>query len=475
VHEKYPMTFQDPRFLLFFFIVFVIYWILDKRSQNIFLVCVSYLFYCFIDSRFALLLFAQSIITFFLVLQFDKSSKWGKPAFIFAIFINILILLYFKYFNFFIENINHLFGFFHFNPSLTTLKIILPIGISFYTFQNISYIIDVRRKDTAICTSLINYCLYINFFPKLLAGPIERASNLLNQIEKNRSFDMDKLSSGVVLFLWGFFQKSVIADNIGYISNKVFLLEQTNFCVLCAGAFAYTIQIYADFSGYTDMARGLGRLLGFELVKNFNNPYFSRSPADFWRRWHMSFSQWIRDYIYIPLGGSRVSPIRHYTNLFVAFFFTGLWHGAAWNFVIWGLYYWVLYIVFRVWKKICPDKIYNFRFNFIISTIIMFILINIGWVMFRETDLNYLYKYLTVTIFNWNPEQLPLAVYLILYSLIFSSPLIIFSAYTFIFDESNQDMFINSFYKKVFICVVLFIAILPLKAANDAQFIYFNF
>lgn len=469
------MTFQDPRFILFFAIVFAVYWFLDRRSQNILIFTASYLFYGFIDIRFALLLFLQSAITFFLVLQFEKLSRWKKPVFISAIFFNVFVLGYFKYFNFFIENLNHLFFLFHLDSSLTGLKIIFPIGVSFYTFQNISYIVDVRRKAAIRCTNLIDYCLYINFFPKLLAGPIERASNLLNQIEKKRSLDFNKLSSGVMLFLWGYFQKSVIADNIGIISDKVFLLEETSFYILCAGAFAYTIQILADFSGYTDMARGVGRMLGFDLVKNFNNPYFARNPADFWRRWHMSFSYWIRDYIYIPLGGSRVAPVRHIINLFVAFFFTGLWHGASWNFVLWGLYYWVLYLVFRFWKIVCPEKIYNLRFNFVISTFIMFLLINIGWIIFRETDLNYLYKYLTITMFDWNPDHLPLAIYLILYSLIFSLPLIIFSVYTFISDESNHAVFIDYFYKKAFISIALFIAILALKAADNAQFIYFNF
>ena len=470
------MTFQDPGFIFFVAAIFIIYWFLNLKNQNIFLVAASYLFYCFIDIRFAGLLFIQSVVTFYLVLSFAKLSRWQKPIFISAILFNVLILGYFKYFDFFIENINHLLGVFHLNSSLEVAIIIFPIGISFFTLQNISYIVDVRKKTAIPCSNLIDYCLYISFFPKLIAGPIEKASNFLNQIKKERSLEFDQLVSGLMLFLWGFFQKSVIADNIANISNKIFLLEETSFFILCAGAFAYTIQIFADFSGYTDMARGLGRLFGFNLVNNFNNPYFSRNPADFWKRWHISFSQWIRDYIYIPLGGSRVSTIRWVINIFIAFFFTGLWHGASWNFIIWGLYYWVLYLVFKMWKGICPDKIYNFRFNYIISTVIMFVLTNIGWVIFRETDLNYLYKYLTVTIFEFGaPDHLSAAIYLILYTLIYSLPLILFSTYTFVIDKSKHVVFVDSFFKKAVIIIVLLISIQMLKAADNAQFIYFNF
>lgn len=469
------MTFQDPRFVLFFIFVFCLYWILGRKGQNVFLLTASFFFYSLIDYRFAIILFIQSAVCYFSALHIEKEIRWARTVFILTLLFNVIVLLYFKYFNFFIDNFNHLLGFFHIEPSSVALKILLPIGISFYTFQNISYIVDVRRGESVASKSLTDYCLYINFFPKLLAGPIERASNFLTQIEKKRTPELDSWISGLTLFLWGYFQKAVVADNIANISNKVFLLKETSIFILCAGAFAYTIQIFADFAGYTDMARGLGRLLGFDLSKNFNNPYFARNPADFWRRWHMSFSLWIRDYIYIPLGGSRVATKRMILNLFIAFFFTGLWHGASFNFIIWGLYYWLLYILYMLWKRVCPGSIYHFRFNFVISTIVMFIFTNIGWVIFRETDLTYLYKHLTYSLFDWNLDHLPMGIYLVLYVSLLSFPLMLFSAYTFTTNTYFQTTVINTNSKKFILCMILFVSILFFKSANNSQFIYFNF
>jgi len=469
------MSFVEPKFLLFYTPVLIVYWCLNSKNQNRFLFIASYFFYALIDVRFAMLLFIQSAVTYHSVILHERTERLRDVNFWFSLTFNIMILLYFKYFNFFIQNVNYFFYVIGFQCSLNTFKIVLPVGISFYTFQNISYIVDVRKKVAHPSKSLVNYCLFINFFPKLLAGPIERASNFLSQIEQERVLTNENLSSGIVLFLWGYFQKSVIADNIATISNKIFLLEDTSGYILFAGAFAFTMQIFADFSGYTDMARGLGKMLGFDLVKNFDNPYFAQNPADFWRRWHMSFSQWIRDYIYIPMGGSRVSTSRLFFNLFIAFFFTGLWHGSSWNFIIWGIYYWLLYFCFWAWKSICPSYIYSMKYNFVISTCIMFCLTNVGWVIFRETDISYLQKYLTSTIFTWKVDHLAIAVYLMFYILVISSPLIIYSAFTFIFEERRYSTLLKFSVIKCALCIIFIVSIILLKPAGDEQFIYFNF
>ena len=470
------MIFQDSLFVLFFFIVFICYWLLGHKQQNVFLLVVSYAFYGYIDLKFLLLLTFQSIITFYLVAIFVKLSKTNKKLiFTLAILFNIIVLGYFKYYNFFTENINSLFNSFGIGTSLPVLHIIFPLGISFYTFQNISYIVDVKKKVVKPCESIIDYCLYIGFFPKLIAGPIERASNLLHQIYEERNIKFDQLVLGASFFLWGCFQKVVIADNLVMVSNKVFLLENPDFFLLSAGAFSYTMQIFADFSGYTDMARGLALLLGFKLMANFNNPYFSRNPADFWRRWHISFSEWIRDYIYIPLGGSRVSKIRWAVNLFVAFFFTGLWHGASWNYIIWGLYYWALYLVYRLWGTICPEGIYNMKYNYIFSIFIMFIFTNIGWVIFRETNLQYLWQYISVGFFNFNSKNFFPSVYLFLYVLSYSFPIIAFSTISFVFCSSDRNKIITSRKLQTVGVLLLFILVIMLHNPEGSQFIYFNF
>jgi len=470
------VIFQDSLFVIFFAIVFICYWLLGHKQQNLFLLIVSYAFYGYINLKFLLLLTVQSVITFYLVIVFSKlATARQKPIFLFAILFNVLLLGCFKYYNFFIENISYLLNSFGIDTSLPVLHIIFPLGISFYTFQNISYIVDVKKKVINPCESLIDYCLYIGFFPKLIAGPIERASNLLHQIYKERTIEFDQLILGTIFFLWGCFQKVVIADNLAMISNKVFLLKNPDFYLLSVGAFSYTLQILADFSGYTDMARGLALLLGFKLVANFNNPYFSKNPTDFWKRWHISFSEWIRDYIYIPLGGSRVSTIRWTVNLFVAFFFTGLWHGASWNFIIWGLYYWVLYLIYRIWKTVCPVGIYHMKYNYILSICIMFVFTNIGWVIFREPDLEYLWQYFSVGFLSFDSRNIFPAVYMFFYVLAYSFPLILFSTISFVFSDFKEIKVIKSLKLQTAGIFLLFILVILLQNPAGEQFIYFNF
>ncbi len=357
--------------------------------------------------------------------------------------------------------------------SLNTLEIFLPIGISFYTFQNIGYLVDVYRGDFIPTKNFVDYLLFASFFPKLIAGPIERAKTLLSQITIPRKPLFDKFVDGVQLMLWGYFKKIVIADNIAVIVNKIFLLKEPDFFIVSIGALAFTIQIFADFSGYTDIARGISKLFGYELLPNFDKPYLAKSPTDFWRRWHMSLSQWIRDYIYIPLGGSRASTMRWIVNLFITFFVVGLWHGASWNYIIWGLYYWVLYIIYRFFKTYFNWKVFRTRFNYLVSIPFMFLLTNFGWLIFRETDLQYLIKYLHLNPFNSSSDVMSISFFLLIYVLIYSSPLILVQLLNRVLQ--NKKVFNNDLLLKGISISILYICILLFKCTTSGDFIYFQF
>ena len=469
------MIFQRIEFILLFILVFFVYWLLEHKYQNRFLLIASYIFCALSDVKYLFLLIIQSLASFISGICINKYPRYAKIILFFSIGINLSMLGFYKYYNFFVENINNLISHISGFSSIPLLQIMLPVGISFYTFQNIGYIIDVFRKTTSPCTDIINYGLFASFFPKFIAGPIERSSNLLCQIGLPRTINIVSLVDGLYLILWGYFQKFVIADNISVICKKIFLLENPSFFILCAGAFAFTIQIFSDFSGYTDLARGYAKLLGFDLLKNFNNPYFATSPSDFWRRWHMSLSQWIRDYIYIPLGGSRVSTIKWIIVLFITFSITGLWHGASWNFILWGLYYWLLYLLYRGWNAFVPGFIKNLRYGTLVSIPLMFIFTNLGWLIFKETDSAYLWKYFTISIYDWDSAQLLPAVYLICYTFIYSLPLFIVSVFMFCRENGANLTFYNRVYFKIVLIPLLLLSILLFKSTKSSEFIYFNF
>ena len=285
-----------------------------------------------------------------------------------------------------------------------TLRILLPVGISFYTFQAMSYTIDVYRGELHARRSLLDLAVFVSFFPHLVAGPIQRASFLLPQVESPRRFSAEKARSGFVLICWGFFKKLVVADNVGVIANKVFALSDPTFYILWAGVFAFAIQIYADFSAYTDIARGTSRWLGFELTENFAHPYLARSPTDFWRRWNISLSSWFRDYVYIPLGGSRLGTWLWTRNVLITFLLSGLWHGASWNYVLWGLYHGLLLLVTQVVREGSKRAAAASRdpdAGCVVPQIAgMFVLTNIGWLLFRETELSAIVRDLTLSPFG---------------------------------------------------------------------------
>ena len=421
------MTFHTLDYCLFFAVVFLTYWLLGRKSQNALILGASYFFYGYVHHWFLILIATSTIVDYFCARGMERSHN-RKLLLYLSILTNLGMLGLFKYYDFFAANINTLLGEIGFSDSLSTLHFILPVGISFYTFQTMSYTIDVYRGKYQATRNFLDFAVFVSFFPQLVAGPIERAPQLLPQIESKRNFSMRNLEDGVTLMIWGFFKKLVIADNVGRMANMVFSLREPSFFLLWAGVFAFCIQIYSDFSAYTDIARGTARTVGFNLIQNFDHPYLSSSPSEFWKRWHISLSYWIRDYIYIPLGSSHArSYIRNSAILIVTFGLCGLWHGASWNYVLWGLYHAVLIILYRAAGRVFPSSNTNNIFLSVAKVALMFVFINIGWLIFRETNLAYLLNDLLLVPFAGSAEHLISARYIVWQTALYSIPLFVHS------------------------------------------------
>ncbi len=383
------MLFNSFDFAVFFPLVFILYWACSKnlKVRNIFLLLVSYVFYGWWDWRFLFLIIFSSFLDFHLgsLIYKEPKEKRKKLYLLLSLIFNLGFLVYFKYFNFFIETFVEAFSLFGTQLHIETLNIILPVGISFYTFQTLSYTIDIYRKQLKPTKDVISFFAFVSFFPQLVAGPIERAAHLLPQFSKLYKFDYDKAKSGFFLILYGLFKKMVIADRLALYVNEVYAdpTAYNGLSTIVATVF-FAVQIYCDFSGYSDIAIGIARSMGFDLMKNFDTPYFSKSITEFWRRWHISLSTWFRDYVFIPLGGSRKKEFRVYLNLFIVFLVSGLWHGASMNFIIWG----ALHGLFIVLEK-CNNTKKFFIFNSygliikILNKIYIFILVCFAWVFFR--------------------------------------------------------------------------------------------
>lgn len=351
--------------------------------QNVLLLAASYVFYGFWDTRFLILIFISSLSDYLIGLQLSKAEKdtLRKRWLALSLFINLGILFSFKYFNFFIDSFINLSQSFDFQANINTLKIILPVGISFYTFQTLSYTIDIYKQKIKPTRNVIDFFTFVSFFPQLVAGPIERAAQLLPQFQIKRHFNYEYAVSGIRLILFGLFKKVVVADRLAYSVNLVYDSPQefSGLAIITATIF-FAIQIYCDFSGYSDIAIGTARLFGFDLMTNFKTPYFSTSIRDFWQRWHISLSTWFRDYVYIPLGGNRVSKGRWWLNVMTTFTVSGLWHGANWTFVIWGGIHGLFYAIEKQFEQVRLPKI--------ISGILVFIIVCIAWIFFRADNLN---------------------------------------------------------------------------------------
>ena len=389
------MLFNSYAYAIFLPIVFMIYWILPQKYRWILLLVSSYYFYMCWNPKYVVLILGTTVITYLSALQIKRKPKYKKVSLAVSIIICMGVLFIFKYYNFALESISNFLRLFTIQFSPATLKLLLPVGISFYTFQTMSYVIDVYRGDIEPEKHFGYYATFISFFPQLVAGPIERTSNLLPQIKSEKKFDYDQASYGMKLMVWGFFKKIVIADNFSVYVDRVFG-DCTSYKggALLIASFLFAIQIYCDFSGYSDIAIGTAKLLGVNLMKNFDTPYFSASIKEFWRRWHISLGTWFREYIYIPLGGNRVSVPKQVRNIFVVWALTGFWHGANWNFIIWGLYYGVLLFIEKFVLKSVLEKTPDF-----IKHIYTMLFVIVGWLFFASEDLGFALNYLKVMFF----------------------------------------------------------------------------
>ena len=473
------MLFNSIEFVVFLPIVFVIYWVLNKelQLQNLFLVASSYFFYGWWDWRFLSLIVISSIIDYSLankIYQTDN-NKEQKICLYLSLLINLGFLGFFKYFNFFVDSFTVAFSFFGQTINGRSLNIILPVGISFYTFQTLSYTIDVYRKKLKPTTDIISFFAFVSFFPQLVAGPIERATNLLPQFYKQRKLLYQNIRFGIYLIVFGLFKKMIIGDNISSIADKGFsepnLYSSSTLLLI---AFLFSIQIYVDFSGYTDIARGTARLFGFRIMENFRFPYFTSSIGKFWRHWHISLSTWFRDYVYIPLGGSRISKFMTNRNLLIVFVTSGLWHGANWTFIIWGLIHGLVLVFENIFKTASWFLSKN---KFVVFSRIIYvnIIVIICWVFFRAPSVQLAFDYLE-SMFILKSSQFNIFNQFDTYTLLTNFIAIII---LFISDIYYQNKTILQIYRNRTIPYLLFSTYLFLLVFayqdSDNTFIYFQF
>jgi D-alanyl-lipoteichoic acid acyltransferase DltB (MBOAT superfamily) len=400
------MLFNSIEYAIFLPIVFILYWFVFQKNleaQNIFIVIVSYIFYGWWDWRFLSLIIFSSVVDYFVGLGLLKTENGTKRKILLytSLITNLGLLGVFKYYNFFIDSLMNAAPGLTFLLSERTLNIVLPVGISFYTFQTLSYTIDVYRKKLKPTKDFFSFFAYVSFFPQLVAGPIERATNLLPQFQKRRSFNYDKAQDGLRQILWGLFKKIVIADNAAIQVNYIFNnYESLSGSMLLLGVFYFAFQIYCDFSGYSDIAIGSARLFGFDLMRNFAYPYFSRDIAEFWRRWHISLSTWFRDYLYIPLGGSKGSLWNSLWNVLLVFTVSGFWHGANWTFIVWGFLNGLYFIPLMLAGK-NRNNLDTVAQNSILPSLkeifqisVTFFITLIAWVFFRAENVSQAFNYL---------------------------------------------------------------------------------
>ncbi len=390
------MLFNSLEFLIFFPIVTLVYFLIPKKFRYLWLLGASYYFYSCWNAQYALLMATSTVITYLSGFFIDKAKtdRGRKLSVAFSFVLNLAILFYFKYFYFTMDNINLIRGMFGLSALRPKFDVILPVGISFYTFQALSYTMDVYRKEINPEKNIFRYALFVSFFPQLVAGPIERSKNLLTQLREDHKFDYLRARSGLLVMLWGFFLKLVIADRAAILVNTVYdRYIEFGGAILLVATVCFAVQIYCDFASYSLIAKGAAKVMGFELMDNFRQPYFSTSIAEFWRRWHISLSSWFKDYLYIPLGGNRKGTLRKYFNLMVVFLVSGLWHGASWNFVIWGALHGIYQIFGAVTlntRKFCCE-ILNINRQTVHYKLfqrgITFGLVTFGWIFFRSEGL----------------------------------------------------------------------------------------
>lgn len=477
------MLFNTFTFFVFFVIVFFVYWFLLKKNrvyQNILLLIASYIFYGWWDWRFLSLIVISTIVDFAIgKLIFSTTDKKRRKALLMlSLLVNLGFLGFFKYYNFFIENWIQAWETLGVSTNLSSLNIILPVGISFYTFQTLSYTIDIYRKKIKPTNSVLSFATFVAFFPQLVAGPIERAQHLLPQFLSERKFSYKHAMSGVHIFIWGLFKKVVIADTCATYVDVIFQnYESMSTLTLMLGAVYFAFQIYGDFSGYSDMAIGLARMLGFDLMQNFRYPYFARDIAEFWRRWHISLTTWFRDYLYIPLGGSRTTKMLQIRNVFIIFIVSGFWHGANWTFIAWGFLNALYFLPLLLLKKnrINRDDIIMNSFKNGIDTtfkiFITFSITSLAWVFFRANDIQHAFGYLKrmLSELSFNIQFLSIERYTIELIAILG----LFIAIEW-FHKKYEHPFIGKYYMAK-ITFVLFLIITLGVFSSHEDFIYFQF
>ena len=474
------MVFQSIDYLLFLIVVFAAYWSLPQRGQNVLLLVASYFFYGYIHPWYCFLIGTTTVMDWACARGMQARPEKKKMFLWMSLCTSFGMLGVFKYCGFFVENfvaVGRLVGLDLNDP---VLRIALPAGISFHTFQSASYVIDVFRGKMQARRSLLDYAVFDSFFPQLVAGPIERAGHLLFQVEVKRRFDPWQVRQGLILILWGLFQKKCIADNTAVIVNKVFSLQENSFPVLWAGVLAFGVQIYADFSAYTNMARGSAKLLGFEICQNFNHPYLASSPTDFWRRWHISLSTWFRDYVYIPLGGNRVAPWLNVRNILITFGLSGLWHGAHWNYVLWGLFHGLLVAGWHLVETRAPAAATGGgRGGHLARVLATFVLVHVGWLMFREENLSHLSHMLTLSPFSATRETWEAGLYLAVQAVIFSVPMWIFPLVQRWAGVEGERLPAPPTWKRTMIdtgfAILLVLGLLVYASPLASDFIYFKF
>jgi len=480
------MLFNSLSFLIFLPIVFAIYWIIGtkkRKLQNLALLLASFYFYACWDWRFLFLLMFSICLDYYTGIKIDqaKMPTQRKMWMLISVCVNLGFLMFFKYLNFFVESLVESLNIIGYHPDIKMLNIILPIGISFYTFHGLSYIFDIYNHRISSEKNFIDYALFVSFFPLLVAGPIERATHLLPQIKKKRTFNYANSVDGLKQILWGLFKKIAVADLCATFVNDVFAnYQHYGSIALTAGAVMFAIQIYCDFSGYTDIALGTARLFGIELLQNFSFPYFSRNIAEFWRRWHISLSSWFRDYLYIPIGGSKVKMIKKIRNIFTIFVVSGFWHGANWTFIAWGTLHAMCYIPDMLLKRnrkytdvVAQNTLFPSIREFF-NMITTFAVVCLAWIFFRADNLNQAYTYIQRLFAKYTNTELPHLF----------KPTLICIAILFIIEwigrrnkHALQKIFIRqktwirwSFYYAIILCILI-----GLLGGNAQDFIYFQF
>lgn len=482
------MLFNSIDFAIFLPIIFILYWFVTNKNlkiQNFLILVASYIFYGWWDWRFLSLIIFSTIIDYSIGISLSKQESQTKRKILLwtSILVNIGFLGFFKYYNFFLDNFISAFSFFGTEINVNSLNIILPVGISFYTFQTLSYTIDIYKHKLEPTKNFIAFSAFVSFFPQLVAGPIERATNLLPQFYKKRTFEYNKAVDGMRQILWGLFKKIVIADNCAEYANIIFN-NSSNYSgsTLVLGAIFFTFQIYGDFSGYSDIAIGTSRLFGFNLKQNFAFPYFSRDIAEFWRRWHISLSTWFRDYLYIPLGGSRGGTWNKVRNIFVIFIVSGFWHGANWTFIVWGslnaLYFLPLLVLNKNRKhlEIVAEGKYLPTIKELLSISYTFSLTVFAWIFFRANNIKHAFKYIseifskslfTFPVYDKDDYVKPLFVLIIIF--------VVVEWFGREQEHAIMKLFLNSkrFYRYAF--YIFLIILIFLFSGKEQEFIYFQF